>query len=163
MIGNGSGMAIEHNGSSSLHTSFLNTSFKLNNLMHVSYIAKNLINVSEYNVFFEFFPNFCFVKSQVSMEILLQGKLKDGLYLYENVIVPRTPSPTILHSVYTLDLPNFHLWHRRLGQPAHKTLYQVLSQCNISCYMNENDSELPMCDSCCMGKLHQLPYPASQH
>ena len=85
-IGNGTCINIQHIGHSLLHSTNSNSDFKLDNLMHVVAIAMNLINVSQFakdnNVFFEFYPNFCYVKSQETKEILLQGLLKDGGYQF---------------------------------------------------------------------------------
>ena len=66
-IGNGISINIQHIGHSLLHSTDSNSLFKLDNLMHVPTIAKNLISVSQFakdnNIFFEFYPNSCYVKS----------------------------------------------------------------------------------------------------
>jgi len=66
-LGNGSGMNIQHLGSTSLCSFGSNASFRLHNLLHVPSINKNLISVSKFvrdnNVFFEFYPNLCSVKN----------------------------------------------------------------------------------------------------
>lgn len=54
-------------------------------------ITKNLRSVSLFaidnQVFFEFHPNVCFVKSQGSNEVILKGLLKkDGLYKFRSMI-----------------------------------------------------------------------------
>ena len=47
-------------------------------------ITRNLLSVSQFSkdnaVLFEFHSSVCFVKDQVTGEVLLQGSLKDGLY-----------------------------------------------------------------------------------
>ena len=64
--------------------------------MHVSSIKKNLISVSKFskdnNVFFEFYLNFCHVKSLDSKKIVLQGHIKDGLYVFDSVVVAKSPT-----------------------------------------------------------------------
>lgn len=61
------------------------TSLTLRNLLLVPSITKNRVCMSKFAqdnaVYFEFHPTICFVKSQVTFEVLLQGKIdKDGLY-----------------------------------------------------------------------------------
>ena len=60
--------------------------------MHV--LTKNLVNVSKFaqdkNAFFlKFHYDICFVKSHMSKEIFLRGWLRDGLYMFDNVYIPR--------------------------------------------------------------------------
>ena len=190
-IGNGSGMQIQHIGNSSLHSSKSNTIFNLRNLLHVPKITKNLISVSQFahdnNVYFEFYPNVCFVKSQVSKEILLQGKLRDGLYMFEDVSVPSKSANS--HALYNsvVHYANFNsacnhpvksqvfnsscnsyvsvfpLSHKRLGHPSNKIVSQVLSDCNIPLNLNKSASTSNVCNACCMAKVHQLPHPVSSH
>ena len=90
-ISNGIAMAIEHIGNTTLHSKSSNTLFKLNNLMHVPHITKNLISVSKFpldnDVYFEFSPDKCDVKSQVTKTVLLQGKPREGIYMFDNIQV----------------------------------------------------------------------------
>jgi len=81
-IGNSQGLSIHSVGSMSFTSPFSpRTTLKLNNLLHVPSITKNLVSVSQFskdnNVFFEFHPNICYVKSQGSSKILLRGYLGD--------------------------------------------------------------------------------------
>ena len=59
--------------------------------MHVPQIKKNLVIVSKFakdnNVFLEFHPNYCLIKSQDTKEILLQGCIKDGLYMLSKMLM----------------------------------------------------------------------------
>lgn len=68
-------MAIKHNGCSILHSHKSNTSFNLQNLMHVPNLTKNLISVLKFahdkHVFFEFHYNVCYVESQIFKGTLL--------------------------------------------------------------------------------------------
>jgi len=74
-LGNGSGLSIHSIGSASLRNSSSNHLFTLHNLLHVQTINKNLLDVSQFardnGVFFEFFPNHCCVKNQVTKQIIL--------------------------------------------------------------------------------------------
>jgi len=85
-IGNDAGMKIKHIGSASFALAHMNTQVILNNLLHVPEINKNIISVSKFakdnHVYFEFFPDKCYVKNQDTNQILLQGKIKDGLYVF---------------------------------------------------------------------------------
>jgi histone deacetylase 1/2 len=100
-MGNGQSLSILANGSSVFtppnHTQ---TKLTLNNLLHVPTITKNLISVSQFakdnNVFFEFHPNHCVVKSQANREILLQGNVgADGLYCFSNISLTPAKSSTL--------------------------------------------------------------------
>lgn len=61
--------------------------FTLKDLLHVPSITKNLLCVSKFaldnNVFFEFHSHSCFVKDQISKKVLLEGKLRNGLYIFD--------------------------------------------------------------------------------
>jgi hypothetical protein len=60
-------------------------------------ISKNLLSVSKFakdnNVFFEFHPHYCYVKTQDSKHILLEGTVgSDGLYKFKTFIFNSTNS-----------------------------------------------------------------------
>jgi len=103
-IGNGQGLAITSVGSlqftSPLHPQ---TTLKLNNFLLVPSITKNLVSVSQFakdnNVYFEFHPSHCFVKSQDSSKVLLRGILgHDGLYQFEHTNSFKTTAPVSQNS-----------------------------------------------------------------
>jgi len=103
-IGNGQGLAITSVGSlqfpSPLHPK---TTLKLSNLLLVPSITKNLVSVSQFakdnDVYFEFHPNHCFVKSQDSSKVLLRGVLgHDGLYQFEDTKSVKVPAPVYQNS-----------------------------------------------------------------
>lgn len=83
-VGNGASLSIHHVGNSTFSSPFTSKLLSLNQLLHVPSITKNLISVSKFarenHVFFEFFLDFCFVKDQDSKVVLLEGRLKNGLY-----------------------------------------------------------------------------------
>ena len=106
-IGNGQGLPINSIGSLSFTSPFSpHTTFTLHNLLHVPSITKNLVSVSQFcrdnNVFFEFHPNTCCVKSQGSSKILLKGHIGvDGLYQFDNTSESQTAStPTASSSSF---------------------------------------------------------------
>nr|KYP32605.1 Retrovirus-related Pol polyprotein from transposon TNT 1-94 [Cajanus cajan] len=49
----------------------------------------------------------------------------------------------------------FTLWHSRLGHPSPKILKVALRNSHIPC---NNFPDSVLCESCCMGKAHQLPF-----
>jgi histone deacetylase 1/2 len=89
MMGNGQGVKINSSG----HSIFIspnnpNVKLKLTDLLHVPNISKNLLSVSKFaqdnNVIFEFHPYKCYVKSQDSKQVLLEGTVSiDGLYQFK--------------------------------------------------------------------------------
>jgi histone deacetylase 1/2 len=110
-IGTGQGLSITFVGSMSFSSPFYpHTTLKLNNLLYVPSITKKLVSVSQFardnNVYFEFHPNECFVKSQGSSKLLLRGHLGiDGLYQFDSPIQLKSgasasiPSKPTTHSI----------------------------------------------------------------
>lgn len=88
-IGNGKGLSIKHIGHSEFTTPFLSSkTLSLKQLLRVPEIRKNLLSVSKFAqdklVYFEFHPTTCFVKDLKTKVVLLEGHLKDGLYVFNN-------------------------------------------------------------------------------
>ena len=157
-LGNGQGTHILHTGSASYIAPHSHTAFKLHNLLHVPDITKNLISVAQFakdnNVYFEFFPNYCNVKHQVTQQILLRGIIKDGLYVFP-------PSTNITgcnvnYASYKPMLPTLQLWHNRLGHCNFSVVKRVLNSCNVA-----YSSTTRFCEPCIHGKHHQLPFHTS--
>lgn len=105
----GPGLFISHVGHSQLHTS--NKNIKLNNILHVPQVTRNLLLVhrftSDNDVYFEFHPNFFVVKDRATKSHLFQGKRR-GLNPFASTI-PRTALLSIK--------PSQDQWHYRLGHP----------------------------------------------
>ena len=86
IIGNGIGLCITHVGNDVLrmHNSSESITLKLNNMLLVPQISKNLISISQLtkdnNIVIEFTDKSCFVKDNVRNLIILQGKVEKGLY-----------------------------------------------------------------------------------
>ena len=93
----------------------------------------------------------CLVKSKVSKEVLLQGRLRDGLYAFDNVAIRQVThtGPITFHSHYNNFDFFFQLCYKRLGHPTNKVVHNVLRICNIFYAVNKGTS---VCRSCCMGK-----------
>ena len=126
--------------------------FYINSSALASFSSPFNSSVSFPQVFFEFHPSYCVVKSQISKEVLLQGKLgQDGLYHFPNLLHPprklapatvsvHTPvNPTNLSSVSVNRMLNSSfvniastsddscsIWHSRLGHPSSEIFKNVL-------------------------------------
>ena len=105
-IGNGQGLPI-HSTSSSTFISPINSklSLSLNQLLHVPTITKYYVSkfALDNGVYFEFHPNYCFVKSQGVNEILLKGLPgPDGLYVFPNLCLQGS-IPTSSASCFVLN------------------------------------------------------------
>ncbi|KAF7831079.1 Retrovirus-related Pol polyprotein from transposon TNT 1-94 [Senna tora] len=134
-IANGSGLKISGIGFSKLLTN--GSTLKLNQILHVPDVSKNLLSISKFakdnNVYFEFHSNRCFVKSQVDHKVLLEGRNKQGLYLFDNLTFGHKPSMSaskfsvsspvsanaasssiLFDSTVCSDSSPFGIWHSRL-------------------------------------------------
>lgn len=82
VVGNGEKLKIHASGTTTLNT--CQGSFNLHDLLYVPKITKNLLSVSKLatdnNITIEFDASDCFVKDKLTGQVLLQGKLRDGLY-----------------------------------------------------------------------------------
>jgi len=95
-------MNIIHIGSAFYVAPYTHKKFLLRHLLHVPHITKNLISVAQFtkdnNVYFEFHPHSCFVKHQDTHHILIQGIVRDGLYVF--LASPTYLSYTANHVAY---------------------------------------------------------------
>jgi len=155
-MGNGKGLCISHIGSASLSSATHSTSLRLNDLLLVPDITKNLLSVSKFsrdnNVFFIFYPHSGYVVHQDTKQVLLQGTLKDGLYTFPSLKSSSHYSANSLS--FTGNNATINLWHQRFGHCHFKSLKQILSSCNISV-----KPDLRFCAACARAKCHQFPYP----
>ncbi|KAF5469988.1 hypothetical protein F2P56_010542 [Juglans regia] len=123
-IGDGSGLPSQHVGSTHFNTN--NGKFLLKNLLHVPCISRNLLSVRQFfhdnNVFFEFHSSMFFVKDARSQETLLQGRVKDGMYVFQSAVVPRSTTAQAFLGVQTLA----QLWHSQLGHPSSCTTSLII-------------------------------------
>nr|KYP66597.1 Retrovirus-related Pol polyprotein from transposon TNT 1-94 [Cajanus cajan] len=164
VVGNGNCLPIHNIGTSKLKNPSNNIAFTLNKLLHVPDITKNLLSVAQFakenSCFFEFHSTDCFVKSQGSRKILLQGKLKNGLYAFENLQIVHPNNDFPVSALYSSTTCNsLPIWHSRLGHCANKIVKHVLKQCNISVPLHDNAT---VCGSCCLGKMHKSSFSISE-
>jgi len=122
-IGNNTGLPIKNVGSAVYTSPCTAHNFFIYNLLHVPSISKNLLSVSrlarDNNVFFEFHSDFCLVKHQEKKEILLQGKIKDEIYAFQNFVpssdfTAHTASVLPKISSYTSDTIDLDMLMRKL-------------------------------------------------
>lgn len=163
LVGNGTSLHIDHTGFSKLKSPSSSFTFTLNNVLHVPGIRKNLLSVAQFardnSVFFEFHPDTFFVKSQATRRQLLQGRFKDGLYAFNELQLADPHSFNTAYALFTSTVcNNFKIWHSRLGHCATKIVKFVLNHCNIPI---GNCDLKSVCDSCCLGKAHKLPFSDS--
>ena len=150
---NGQGLHNSSTGSSKFHTK--SAHFKLNDILHVLSITKNLLSIHKFtldnNVYVEFHPNFCMVKNIQTHQLLMKGEHKDGLYL--------------LHflqnsSSYIEEKASPDTWHHRLGHPHFHVLQNILIKYGL--HVTHKMSHLH-CEACRTSKSHKLPFSISVH
>ena len=152
-VGNGQGLHISSTGSSKFHIN--SAHFKLNDILHVLLITKNLLSIhkftSDNNVYVEFHPNFCMVKDIQTHQLLMRGEHKDGLYLL-HFLQNR--------SSYIGEKASPDTWHNRLGHPHFRVLQNILNKYGLP--ITHKISQLH-CEACRTSKSHKLPFSISVH
>lgn len=72
---------------SSFQSTYNSKLLSLKQLLHVPSITKNLVNVSKFDsdnkVYFDIFPKSCYVRDQITRNILMEGRIKEGLYAFD--------------------------------------------------------------------------------
>jgi len=100
------------------------------------------------------YPNTCYVVQQDTKQVLLQGILKDDLYIFPNL---KSCSNYFANSLSFIgDNATINLWHQRFGHCHFKSLKHILSSCNIFV-----KPELSFCVACACAKCPQFPYPTT--
>ena len=149
IIGDGSGLSITHISSSSHHTT--HKTFKLNNVLCVPAMKKNLISISQFctsnNVCIEFLPTAFLVKDIQTEATLLKGNTKDGVYEW-----PVSPPLLAFSSIKT----TLSEWHQRLGHLVFHILKQIVlkNKLDFSSSFSNNFS----CNACLSNKSHKLSF-----
>jgi len=93
-------------------------------------------------------------QKEETKEILLQGSLKDGLYVFDDFF-PLSQCSANTSSVQSLP-QTFTLWNHRFSRAHANIIHRILKHCNVPHNINHN-----FCDSCVLGKMHQLPFSDS--
>lgn len=136
------------------------------------------------NKYFEFYPHVYSVKDRVTGQVLLQGKLRDGLYYFaanKDWLDTHGQSKKMLiaealnfnsfgtgiyssyhYSVYVANKKSniefVSLWHKRLGYPSIAITTLILRNCNIG---YARDNKIMFCSSCLLGKSKSFPFSKS--
>ena len=151
---NGAGMHISHIGQASLLTRHANRSLQLRNVLRIPSVTRNLLSVPKLtrdnNVLCEFHPFDLFIKDRGTRDILLSGRLCQGLYRLEHPGVARVFSGVRVSPSQ---------WHARLGHPATPIVRHFLRRHELPSLSSHKD--VAVCDACQQGKSHQLPFSES--
>ena len=127
----GAGMNISRIGYSTVPTH--NRDLKLNNILYVPQVTKNLVSVhklaTDNSAFLEFHPNFFVIKDQATKRPLLKGRCHKGLYP-----LPLTSSK----QAYGATRPSIEKWHSRLGHPSVPIVEKVIRCFNLPCSSEKN-------------------------
>jgi Reverse transcriptase (RNA-dependent DNA polymerase)/GAG-pre-integrase domain len=146
-------LTISHIGSSDIYTS--HSTLKLNNILCVPSITKNLLSISQLLrdnvVTVEFTDSNCFVKDKVTHLTLLHGSIHDGLYLLQ---LPQQSIFNLQASTTSLDI-----WHRRLVHCSPAVVTTLSKQHKISA----TSSPFSFCSDCVQAKAHKIPFSLSSN
>lgn len=149
VIGDGFTLPIQHTGSFSISTP--TTVFNFSNVLHVLFISRNILSISQFcrenNTSIEFLPSLFCVKELSQGKILLQGPTKGGVYEW----LPKAPH------VFTSTIIPKHPWHHRLGHPSQQALQLLKSSFKLPI----SDFCVNGCNACNINKSHKLPFHSS--
>ena len=151
---NGVGMPISHIGQASLLTSHPSRQLHLRNVLRVPSVTRNLLSVPKLtldnHVLCEFHPFNLFVKDRATRDVLLSGRLSQGLYRLED------PSAPCVFSGVRVSPSQ---WHSRFGHPATPIVRHIIYRHELP--LVSSNQEMSVCDACQQGKSHQLPFVSS--
>ena len=152
--GNGSGLSIHSTGSSYIPSR--SHSLKLQNILHVPDIKKNLLSIyrltNDNYVYVEFHADHCIIKEEGTGRPLLKGIVRDGLYMSNQF---NNPPVAFAAKKVTMEL-----WHQRLGHPHLKILRCIIATHGLPTFVYNKKS---FCDACLSSKSHKLPYANSKN
>ena len=149
MVGNVKCLNITHTGSATLEST--DRSLMLSNVLCVLKIQKSLISISklttENDVCVEFYPTTCFVKDKLTGKLLLEGKLKNGMYLLSEGKNASSSSSSYL----------FNKSYSQVGQSQLESVINSTASCNLVCSSKCFNS----CNSSSNTKLCLVSFEAS--
>ena len=152
MIGDGTELQTTHTGSTTL--TFPHKIFKLNNVLYVPSMKRNLISIHQFcntnNAATEFLPNTFSVKDLNTGNTLLRGQTKDGVYEW-----PQSNPILAFSSIKTTS----HDWHHRLGYPSPSILKQIIFSNKLS--LTSSVSSSFNCNAFLTNKSHKLSFSQS--
>ncbi|KAI4323950.1 hypothetical protein L6164_023521 [Bauhinia variegata] len=142
IVGNGEQLNIHATGSSVLNTLQTQTPLKLKDILYVPRVTKSLLSISKLasdnDIMVEFHANSCFVKDKIIGMVLLEERVKDGLYQLFN-----KHSDSNKGSYGFLSIKEE--WHRKLGHPNSRILDEVMKNYKVRILTNE---KLEFCEAC---------------
>ena len=91
------------------------------------------------------------MKDEATGKALLQGTVKDGLYLLNQAQQPH---------VNLEEKTSLNQWHHRHGHPNMRILHKIISLHGLPTLSSNKNL---VCDACSSSKSHRLPYSYSTH
>jgi hypothetical protein len=161
-IGNGTGLAIKHIGSTLLHSP--KSSFKLTNILHCPQVPADLLSIQKLCVdnacYFILTGSHYFVKDLRTKAVLLEGRSDNGFY-------PMRFGRNKLQGVKTFTAflgikTSFLVWHFRLGHPSFEVVNQVVKDKQLP-ITSFSFNKSTVCISCQLGKSKKLPFHGSSY
>ncbi|BBN68591.1 hypothetical protein Prudu_489S000400 [Prunus dulcis] len=156
-IGDGTGLSINHIGSSLLHTP--TTSFKLKNVLHVPQMKHNLLSafqfVKDNSCSLTLDSDGSLVKDRFTGKMLLRGPVRDGSYPLQSSPSPGTTSSISSSAFVSIKAP-VQIWHSRLGHPSSNIFRKVISGNKLA--LQGKSSVDFFCSDCAIAKNHKLPF-----
>ncbi|RWR75576.1 Zinc finger, CCCH-type [Cinnamomum micranthum f. kanehirae] len=151
LVGNGTALDITHIGTASVKHG--RHELKLNNVLVVPDIKKNLLSVSqitsEYPYLFEFSCDGFVVKHRITGQLITTGARMGGLYSLQPINNEAMFSTRFRAA-------SDDVWHQRLGHP--QTLVLDLLKKNNVIISTTKVNNVSVCDSCQMAKACRLPF-----
>ncbi|KAJ3691762.1 hypothetical protein LUZ61_020926 [Rhynchospora tenuis] len=153
-IGDGSGLSIDHIGTSTITLS--NVSLFLKNVLHVSTFSRNLISLSKLlldnpSLTIVFTNSICMLKDHHTKTILLEIPCNNGLYHFR--IPSSTSPPQAMFGIRT----TASMWHDRFGHPSNSVTMKLLKDFALPC----TSLSLETCNDCMIAKSHKLSFSSS--
>ena len=157
-IPDGTSVHIKHVGSVNLNHHII-----LQNVLHVPNFHFHLISISklceDLNCTISFTNNSCCIQAPSLNRPIQLGRLKKGLYYYQND-TPSTPNSTsiIASTLYSCNSAQSNinlakLWHLRIGHAPFSVIKHVQPSLNISDYVNTC-----LCKICPAARQNRLPF-----
>lgn len=158
MVGNGQTLPITHIGQATIGTGV--SSIKINDVLLVPDIKKNLLSVSKLTTDFPFtfeFDGLGFVINDMTTNQIVAKRCKrDGLYALDGGGPFAVDGDPKAFFSYRFRQANNDCWHHRLGHPHQRVIDHLHSSNLIS--FNSKSKSFKVCTSCQMGKSCRLPF-----
>jgi hypothetical protein len=159
VVGNGASLPITHTGSLSHSTSL--GFISLLDVLVVPSLTKNLISISKLtadnNCSITFIGSGFTIQDLLTGAVLGTGQCKDGLYVLDR------GQKAFLASLQDNNLrASLNVWHARLGHSSSRIVEILNKTGSISINSHVSSSLSRICNSCQLGKSHQLPFALNE-